>query len=154
MERRIKLKTLNSHITCKICRGYFIDATTVTECLHTCSYCYLFIYSTVYYRLKWCYQHLHTFIMIYLQCGVILFFDICWQKVSTFTSFEAFLTNNIFVKAAKWSDKLKCVYWLCIFLFVNLENHLFPNLKTLYKLLIFMAKSNRISHLILQKAEN
>jgi len=39
MERRIKLKTLNSHITCKICRGYLIDATTVTECLHTCKYC-------------------------------------------------------------------------------------------------------------------
>ncbi|RZF47468.1 hypothetical protein LSTR_LSTR007395 [Laodelphax striatellus] len=40
MERRIKLKTLNVHITCKICRGYLIDATTVTECLHTfCKSC-------------------------------------------------------------------------------------------------------------------
>ncbi|XP_056645920.1 polycomb group RING finger protein 3 [Diorhabda carinulata] len=40
MERKIKLKTLNSHITCKICRGYLIDATTVTECLHTfCKTC-------------------------------------------------------------------------------------------------------------------
>ncbi|XP_026475899.1 polycomb group RING finger protein 3-like isoform X2 [Ctenocephalides felis] len=40
MERKIKLKTLNNHITCKICRGYFIDATTVTECLHTfCKSC-------------------------------------------------------------------------------------------------------------------
>uniref|UniRef100_A0A1B6M647 RING-type domain-containing protein n=1 Tax=Graphocephala atropunctata TaxID=36148 RepID=A0A1B6M647_9HEMI len=40
MERKIKLKTLNVHITCKICRGYFIDATTVTECLHTfCKSC-------------------------------------------------------------------------------------------------------------------
>ncbi|XP_019868506.1 polycomb group RING finger protein 3 [Aethina tumida] len=40
MERRIKLKTLNSHITCKICKGYLIDATTVTECLHTfCKSC-------------------------------------------------------------------------------------------------------------------
>ncbi|XP_049286007.1 polycomb group RING finger protein 3 [Anopheles funestus] len=40
MERRIKLKTLNEHITCEICRGYFIDATTVTECLHTfCKSC-------------------------------------------------------------------------------------------------------------------
>lgn len=38
MERKIQLKTLNKHITCKICRGYFIDATTVTECLHTCKY--------------------------------------------------------------------------------------------------------------------
>lgn len=36
MERTIKLKTLNIHITCKICRGYLVDATTVTECLHTC----------------------------------------------------------------------------------------------------------------------
>lgn len=40
MERRIRLKTLNPHITCKICRGYLIDATTVTECLHTfCKSC-------------------------------------------------------------------------------------------------------------------
>lgn len=36
MERKIKLKSINSHITCEICKGYFIDATTVTECLHTC----------------------------------------------------------------------------------------------------------------------
>lgn len=36
MEKLIKLKTLNCHITCKICRGYLVDATTVTECLHTC----------------------------------------------------------------------------------------------------------------------
>ncbi|CAD7082380.1 unnamed protein product [Hermetia illucens] len=40
MERKIKLITLNAHITCKICSGYFIDATTVTECLHTfCKSC-------------------------------------------------------------------------------------------------------------------
>ncbi|XP_055546686.1 polycomb group RING finger protein 3 [Wyeomyia smithii] len=40
MERRTKLKTLNKHITCEICTGYFIDATTVTECLHTfCKSC-------------------------------------------------------------------------------------------------------------------
>lgn len=36
MERRIKLKTLNEHIVCAICSGYLVDATTVTECLHTC----------------------------------------------------------------------------------------------------------------------
>ncbi|KAH9424535.1 polycomb group ring finger 3-like lethal (3) 73Ah [Dermatophagoides pteronyssinus] len=40
MERRIKLKSLNPYITCKICKGYLIDATTVTECLHTfCKSC-------------------------------------------------------------------------------------------------------------------
>ncbi|XP_063708385.1 polycomb group RING finger protein 3 [Culicoides brevitarsis] len=40
MERKIKLKTLNSAITCQICQGYLIDATTVVECLHTfCKSC-------------------------------------------------------------------------------------------------------------------
>ncbi len=43
MERRIRLKSLNPHITCKICRGYLIDATTVTECLHTCMRSLLFL---------------------------------------------------------------------------------------------------------------
>lgn len=36
-EIRIKLKHLNPYITCYICKGYLIDATTVTECLHTCT---------------------------------------------------------------------------------------------------------------------
>ncbi|KAL5022296.1 hypothetical protein ScPMuIL_001451 [Solemya velum] len=40
MERRIKLKYVNPHITCGICKGYLIDATTITECLHTfCKSC-------------------------------------------------------------------------------------------------------------------
>uniref|UniRef100_UPI00358F74AB polycomb group RING finger protein 3 isoform X2 n=1 Tax=Myxine glutinosa TaxID=7769 RepID=UPI00358F74AB len=38
--RKIKLKSLNDHITCPLCHGYLIDATTVTECLHTfCKSC-------------------------------------------------------------------------------------------------------------------
>jgi len=40
MDRRCQLRTLNEMITCKICHGYLIDATTVTECLHTfCKSC-------------------------------------------------------------------------------------------------------------------
>nr|ACO15276.1 Polycomb group RING finger protein 3 [Caligus clemensi] len=39
-ERRIELRDINEMITCKICQGYLIDATTVTECLHTfCKSC-------------------------------------------------------------------------------------------------------------------
>lgn len=38
--RRINLRDLNEMITCRICSGYLIDATTVTECLHTfCKSC-------------------------------------------------------------------------------------------------------------------
>jgi polycomb group RING finger protein 3 len=40
LDRRCQLRELNEMITCKICRGYLVDATTVTECLHTfCKSC-------------------------------------------------------------------------------------------------------------------
>nr|CAB3264701.1 polycomb group RING finger protein 3 [Phallusia mammillata] len=35
LDRTVKLRELNEHITCLICGGYLIDATTITECLHT-----------------------------------------------------------------------------------------------------------------------
>ncbi|XP_032891759.1 polycomb group RING finger protein 1 isoform X3 [Amblyraja radiata] len=35
-EVKVKIKDLNEHIVCYLCAGYFIDATTITECLHTC----------------------------------------------------------------------------------------------------------------------
>ncbi|XP_048469624.1 polycomb group RING finger protein 3 [Rhincodon typus] len=38
LTRKIKLWDINAHITCRLCNGYLIDATTVTECLHTCTY--------------------------------------------------------------------------------------------------------------------
>ncbi|KAJ6669085.1 hypothetical protein lerEdw1_007894 [Lerista edwardsae] len=34
-ERMINLSELTPYIMCSICKGYFIDATTITECLHT-----------------------------------------------------------------------------------------------------------------------
>lgn len=40
MERRVRLKTVNPFIICYLCRGYLLDATTITECLHTfCKTC-------------------------------------------------------------------------------------------------------------------
>lgn len=38
LTRKIKLCHINAHITCRLCEGYLIDATTVTECLHTCRF--------------------------------------------------------------------------------------------------------------------
>eukprot|EP00112_Aurelia_sp_Birch-Aquarium-sp1_P000802 Seg1077.22 transcript_id=Seg1077.22/GoldUCD/mRNA.D3Y31 product="Polycomb group RING finger protein 1" protein_id=Seg1077.22/GoldUCD/D3Y31 len=36
----IKIREINPHIVCSLCAGYFIDATTITECLHTfCKSC-------------------------------------------------------------------------------------------------------------------
>ncbi|XP_076001757.1 polycomb complex protein BMI-1-like [Genypterus blacodes] len=37
---RIKITDLNPHLTCPLCAGYFIDATTIVECLHSfCKTC-------------------------------------------------------------------------------------------------------------------
>ncbi|XP_037926442.1 polycomb group protein Psc-like isoform X1 [Hermetia illucens] len=36
--RQILLKNVNAHITCSLCTGYLIDATTIVECLH--SFCH------------------------------------------------------------------------------------------------------------------
>ncbi|XP_066981635.1 uncharacterized protein [Macrobrachium rosenbergii] len=38
--RRVKLTDLNAHLVCVLCSGYFVDATTIIECLHTfCKTC-------------------------------------------------------------------------------------------------------------------
>ncbi|KAK7111023.1 polycomb group RING finger protein 3-like [Littorina saxatilis] len=40
MEKKSRLKTVNPQITCTLCKGYLVDATTITECLHTfCKTC-------------------------------------------------------------------------------------------------------------------
>ncbi|NXO91304.1 PCGF6 protein, partial [Certhia brachydactyla] len=40
LQRMINLAELTPYILCSICKGYFIDATTITECLHTfCKSC-------------------------------------------------------------------------------------------------------------------
>jgi len=40
LNTRVRIKLVNEMIVCKICRGYFINPTTVTECLHTfCKSC-------------------------------------------------------------------------------------------------------------------
>ncbi|XP_067120888.1 polycomb complex protein BMI-1-A-like [Centruroides vittatus] len=39
-QTKIKLKDLNIHLTCVLCGGYYIDATTIIECLHSfCKTC-------------------------------------------------------------------------------------------------------------------
>ena len=38
MQRTVKLRELSPFITCYLCNGYLIEATTITECLHTCKY--------------------------------------------------------------------------------------------------------------------
>lgn len=34
--RPIRMADLNAHLMCVLCCGYYIDATTIIECLHSC----------------------------------------------------------------------------------------------------------------------
>lgn len=38
MQRTLEIRELNPFMTCGLCEGYLIDATTITECLHTCKF--------------------------------------------------------------------------------------------------------------------
>lgn len=33
---KLQITKLNPHLTCLLCGGYFIEATTIIECLHSC----------------------------------------------------------------------------------------------------------------------
>lgn len=35
---KVLLSSGNPYITCNLCKGYLIDATTIVECLHSCEY--------------------------------------------------------------------------------------------------------------------
>lgn len=41
MRLKIRIRDINPHIVCSLCAGYFVDATTIMECLHTCK-CHIF----------------------------------------------------------------------------------------------------------------
>ena len=37
-DRAVALADLTPHLVCPLCGGYYIDATAIVECLHTCEY--------------------------------------------------------------------------------------------------------------------
>lgn len=60
-QRKHLVKDFNPYITCYICKGYLIKPTTVTECLHTCTY---FVSSA--------HQSLFLFVPLKLLCFVFV----------------------------------------------------------------------------------
>ena len=41
LRRAVALSDLTAHLVCPLCGGYYIDATAIVECLHTCEYAQL-----------------------------------------------------------------------------------------------------------------
>jgi hypothetical protein len=36
--RKPRVRDLNAYLICVLCGGYYVDATTIVECLHSCKY--------------------------------------------------------------------------------------------------------------------
>ena len=36
MQMKVRVRDLNEHVVCGLCKGYLVSATLVTECLHAC----------------------------------------------------------------------------------------------------------------------
>jgi len=69
LDRTVKLRDLNEHITCSVCGGYFVDATTITECLHTCEFHFASRFvSTIFKVYKLCLEKL----CIYMTFNMLL----------------------------------------------------------------------------------
>lgn len=50
----IAVRDLNDLLSCRLCKGYLIDATTIVECLHSC----MFTFNLNFKSRKWCVRFL------------------------------------------------------------------------------------------------
>lgn len=39
----VKLTDVNPHLVCVLCHGYFVDATSIVECLHSCKFAHDYV---------------------------------------------------------------------------------------------------------------
>lgn len=66
---RRKVKDFNDSITCSLCSGYLIEATTINDCLHTCKYSWICLQSFLVYNrfqhMDYCQQYNVTAIIFY-----------------------------------------------------------------------------------------
>ena len=37
-KEKLKISSLNPHLICQLCGGYYVDAATIIECLHSCKF--------------------------------------------------------------------------------------------------------------------
>lgn len=80
---RIKITELNPHLMCVLCGGYFIDATTIIECLHSCKYmlAFLWLYSSQLILDDKLATFPHSLEMLAHSCGVFFLLHVvicCW----------------------------------------------------------------------------
>lgn len=53
---RLPVAELHPHLMCVLCGGYYVDATTIIECLHSCEYLIncLFLLIVLWVSFYWC----------------------------------------------------------------------------------------------------
>lgn len=90
---KVYLKTINPHITCNLCKGYLINATTIVECLHSCK-----LYSVII-----CFIRIHFF-FVEIPCQTKNIVKKCVCHVLQF------LFNN-FCAQCKQKKSIVCIWY-------------------------------------------
>lgn len=71
---RPKLVGLNDQLTCRLCSGYLIDATTITDCIHSCKFFIIIFHSmTLMQELISILKHLNIWLSLMLAFAVPLY---------------------------------------------------------------------------------
>jgi len=82
---RIRITELNPHVICVLCGGYFVNATTITECLHSCK---IYLIILVFYN-QWLYVlHVHRRVPR-MRMGCHCFGIFCFTLINNFNKTEA-----------------------------------------------------------------
>lgn len=77
LARRPLISDLNQHLICVLCKGYYIDATTITECLHSCKP----------FKPPWGFNWKHSFVLFFQFVEAVL---LSFWKVTSIVQFVIF----------------------------------------------------------------
>lgn len=66
--RRLQVRELNSNLLCTLCGGYYVDATTIVECLHSCM-----CFSLLCNFCSWCCWYLYLMMLLFLLLPLVFF---------------------------------------------------------------------------------
>ena len=79
----VRLSDLNPHLLCALCGGYYVDATTVIECLHSCEFSRIVI--------------IHIFSSFHPTVNVIYFFSKMINLFMTSLIITSFITSSTYL---------------------------------------------------------
>ena len=89
-QKKPMLKDLNNFLMCRLCGGYLVEATSIVECLHTCTY-------LLFYRMSFSFS-IDDFIILYTFTESIF---ITVLQIVVLASYSSFKIVNVVLSAKR-----------------------------------------------------